>query len=492
MSRLRSEFLSLLQGRRRNVVLATAVGIVAIAVRVPGVYRRPFWEDEVASAQILREPTLLAMLHRVVRTESTPPLWYLLGWLVHQLGAPLQDERLLSVAFGGALAALVFILGNRLLRPSPAVVAALLTALGTQFIAHGHELRSYELLALLTVLFALALLTEVESPSPRHKVAVAATVAAGGLTHFFFAFSVFAAIAWLWLDPGARRARRGATAAIAAGGIVAAAWIPLLLRQYQPHRFWWIGSIRWRYVLAVPLRLFTNIDEGTATGLLLSTTAVATLLIGCILLTRTSATGRAVAALAILPPLAAAVVWAAGMPIFDLRNLIGAGAFIAIAYAGALDRLPRRARAATICVVPAAMIFATATAAPGIPDYTHMARTLVGDGWNPNQPIAVFGSPQSYRLPLEWYLPHQPSLTLVRSGAWRCSNVFLIRPTNQVVRLELPTPLSRDRRLHPTTLLVARQGERGCLTHDVDAESRRAPTSSTASNSRAGQVEPRA
>src|SRR5438552_19081261 len=87
--------------RRRVVIVSGAVSLVAIGARLPGVYDQPFWQDEVASARILREPTLGGMLNHVARSESTPPLWYFLGWLVHRAAVPLQDERLLSVVFGG-------------------------------------------------------------------------------------------------------------------------------------------------------------------------------------------------------------------------------------------------------------------------------------------------------------------------------------------------------------------------------------------------------
>jgi hypothetical protein len=57
----------------RSVALAAATA--AVAVRLPGVYTQSFWQDEVASARVVQQPTLDAMLHQVVRTESTPPLW---------------------------------------------------------------------------------------------------------------------------------------------------------------------------------------------------------------------------------------------------------------------------------------------------------------------------------------------------------------------------------------------------------------------------------
>ena len=136
----------------------SAVAVTAALVRLPFVYSRPFWEDEVASARILVQPTMLAMLRRVAQTESTPPLWYAIAWLVHQLGVPLQSERLLSVAFGAALAAAVVGLTHRFVALQLAVVAGLMTAFGTEFVLHGAELRAYELFALLSVVLGASVL----------------------------------------------------------------------------------------------------------------------------------------------------------------------------------------------------------------------------------------------------------------------------------------------------------------------------------------------
>jgi MFS family permease len=430
-----------------------------MAVRVPGVWSRPFWEDEAASAQILHEPTLWAALRRVVRTESTPPLWYVLAWAVHQLGVPFQDERLLSVLFGGVFAALVVVLARRFVGIALAVLAGLLTALGSEFVKHGHELRSYELFASLAALLGLVLILELDSPSRRREVALALTVAAGGLTHFFFAFLVIAVLAWLWLDPGARAIRVRATCAIAAGCAVALTWLPLLLAQYHPWRFSWIGSFRWRPVVAVPLRLFTTADSGTLDGRLLSAAAAAVLAVGCVRLARASAAGRLVAVLAVAPLVAAAAVWAAGMPIFDLRNQIGMGAFVAVAFVAAVDALPMRVALVTAGAVLAAMALAVATATPAIRAYNVIARRLVAAGWSGSQPIAVFGDPYAYRTPLEWYLPHQPSLTFASPRAASCANVFLVRPGGRVV----PTTLGATPTIGHVTLLLSASADRRCL-----------------------------
>jgi hypothetical protein len=414
------------------------VAAVAVAVRVPGVYTQAFWQDEVASARILSLGSLPAVLGRVARTESTPPLWYVLAWSLHHAGAPLRDVRLLSVAAGAALAVATVGLARRLVPELPAVLAGLLVALGEQFVAHGQELRAYELFALFVVLFALALLDEVTAPSCGREARLAAVTAAGALTHYFFLFTIAAAVAWLWLDPGARRVRIRATGAIAIAGALTFAWAPEALRQFHQNRFWWIGAFRLRPVLATPLRLFTFAFNGTAAGLVLSVAALVAVGLGAYALRRPPA-GRLVATLAFGPLLAAGAAWAAGVQIFTLRNLIGIGPFVAAAAAGGVAALPRRTLVAV--ATGAAVVAAGASLAVSevgeVPPYDVMARALVAEGWKPSIPIAVYGNPLWYRGPLEWYLPRRPVLTLARPRRGGCRVVLVVTPSGRVVRTHI-------------------------------------------------------
>jgi uncharacterized membrane protein len=182
---------------------------------------------------------------------------------------------------------------------SAAVLAGLLVAVGGEFVAHGHELRAYELLALVTAVFALLLLRELEEPRRRTEVGIGAVVALGGLTHYFFAFVVVAALVWLWIDPGASRIRRPTAIAVGVGGIVASAWAPVMFVQYHRDRFWWIGTFQLRQVVAVPLRLFTSAYSNQTLGRALSLLFVLGAVLGCLRLARAGPAGRLIASVAI-------------------------------------------------------------------------------------------------------------------------------------------------------------------------------------------------
>jgi hypothetical protein len=119
-----------------------AVAAIAAALASRHALHDPFWQDEVASARILQQPSIGAVLHRVVQTESTPPLWYLLAWATHHAGLSIVDVRFVSVAAMSLTAAIVFVLARRQVGTALALVAGSLVAFGCQFAAHAHELRA--------------------------------------------------------------------------------------------------------------------------------------------------------------------------------------------------------------------------------------------------------------------------------------------------------------------------------------------------------------
>ncbi len=434
-----------------------AVGLVAIAVRLPGVWSRPFWEDEVASARVLAEPTLGSMLRQVTHTESTPPLWYFLGWLGRQAGVGYPDLRLVSVLAGGVLAVLVVQLARRFVAEPLALAAGLLTALGAELVRHGHELRAYELAALLSTLLGVRLIAEVRAPSRRNEVLLAATVAAGGLTHYFFAFSVVAALVWVVVDGSVRAVRTRAVVAILSGGAVAAACAPMMVWQLRQGRYTWIGGFHARTVAAVPLRLFTDAFNQSTTGVVLSLTTLAGVAFGCLQLARRSPEGRLVAFLALGPLLEAAAVWGAGMRIFDIRNMIGIGAFVAVALVVALDSVP--ARVAPVLAAGLVACTAVSLVALGpdtVPPFDRIAGSLVRDGWHGSTPIAVFGDPFLYRGPIGWYLPRRPQLEFAAVARDMCAPIFVVGPRGTVSRM------SPGRGLRGATLLVQSSDRARC------------------------------
>ncbi|HTS74381.1 MAG TPA: hypothetical protein VMG74_11780 [Gaiellaceae bacterium] len=408
---------------------AAGVAILAVAIRIPGAVRDAFWQDEVSSAKVLVAHSPVSAIRQVARVEATPPLWYALGWLANAVGVRPEWYRGLSVLAGGLLAGAVVYLARRVLPLWASVAAGLLVAFGWQFVDHGRELRAYEFLALLSVLFALAL-------ASRHEWGLAVCVVAGALTNYFFLLSVLAGVIWLWTEPTVREARRRLTGVIAVSLVPLLVWSPVIVHQYRGHRFTWIGPFNMRRVLEAFWLLFVHkLPTASYARESIPILLLGLVLAGAVVLWIGAPAGRLIALMALVPFVLESLAWLAGVRIFDTRNLIGAAPFAAVALAALAARIPRpvsyAVAVAGVVLVTAGSIAAEST--PSIP-YDRAAHTLVSDGWRPGDPIVVFGDFFAFRSPLEWYLPGRPKLTLAEPSAnGTCAAIFLVAagPANQ-------------------------------------------------------------
>ena len=435
---------------------AVSVALIAAALAAPHALHDPLWQDEVASARILEQPTLLAALHRIRETESTPPLWYILGWLLHRAGVAITQVRFLSVSFMSIGAALTVILARRVLSVPLAGLAGLLIAVGTGFFAHSHELRAYALLVLLASVFAIVLADEVREPTRRNEVALCMCTTAGLLTHYFFLFTLVSAAVWLWLEPKARKTRRRASVSMLTGCALFAPFAPIALSQYKHDHFWWIGRFSAQTVTSTAWRFFLPLYGHGIVRIGIAAMFLALAAVGSFQLGQRSSQGRLLVALGFGPLIVSAVVWSLGLRIFSPRNLLECGPFFAVLAVAWLEFLPIRLRlllAGGIVVVAfsSAAHLAGAKATP----FDRVASDLVAEGWTPGTPIALFNDFFSFRSPLEWYLPGHPPLALGVPTGRLCRTVFVITPSATQSRFGNPVRRARAGSLAVERLRVA-------------------------------------
>ena len=377
------------------------LGAAAAGLRLPRALGDAFWQDEVASARVIREPTFGAMLHQVVRTESTPPLWYTLAWLTHKAGISIHDVRLLSVVCDAALIYVAVQVASKVMPLQLAAVVGALLAVSGQLSFHGRELRAYELYVLLVSLFALTLHRAAMLPTTRRLLALAATTAAGMMTHYFFAFTLAAGLVWLWTDPRVRSARRRVTVVLVGALVVCSPWLPLFIAQYRHDRFSWIGPFNGREVLQTPLLIFNPPLGSVATG----AAFLLCVLGGAWVAYRQGPLQRLCAMLAVLPLVLAAATWLAGARVYNVRNMIGIAPSVATMLILPLASLPARRRVAVGAAVVVAAVGAFVVGQTPSPPFGEIAAALVRDGWRPHDAVLVDGNLDTYRSPLEWYLP---------------------------------------------------------------------------------------
>jgi hypothetical protein len=426
------------QNRALWAVIAVLV-VVTVAVRTPDAIGEALWGDEIGSAKGITAPSLRDTLVRV-RNESSPPLWFLLARAEHEVGtglaslSPAFDPlttmaaiRLFSVLFSAALVALVVLYARRLLPLWAAALAGLLVAVGFQFVLHGKELRAYALLTLLAAAFPFVFEWAIERPERRRLAGLAAFVAVGSMTHYFFLLPLFTGLLWLWLTPHDRRTRIRTSAAVGVGLIPLLAWLPVTL--YQAGRVnSYFPPFGIRRTVAVYSGFFASdaVWQGEGPGFPARVGFLGALLGGAVVLAR-RAEGRLCALLVVVPWLVTALVWLAGLRIFDTRNLLVVAPFAAIALAALVAAIPYRplALAAGTGVAVLAVWAYTVDRDLGRTPYDDIAETLEEMGWTEETPLVVLGR-QDRAIRIAWHLPGHRNARLSQPGPGTCERVYVV------------------------------------------------------------------
>jgi hypothetical protein len=416
--------------------IAAVLVVLTIAVRAPGAVSEALWSDEVATGRVITAPTEHLAVKRI-RRESSPPASFYVGRITHKAGVALERAvgvgkrlttmgtlRLWSVLFSAALTLLTFLYARRLLPLWSAALAGLLTALGYQFVVHGKELRAYAMLALLSLALPMVLEWTLARPNLRRLAALAAVVALGSLTHYFFLLVGLGCLVWLWLVERPP-AKLRATVAMAAGLVPLAAWLPITLFQAgRINRYF--PAFDGDQVVDLYSNLFASGAVWSRVGDGWRLAVLAAVLAGAALLAR-RAEGRLAAILVVLPVAVTALVWALGLNIFTIRNLIVAAPFAAIAVAAVPAAIPVRPLAvgATAVVAGLALWTYSVDRDLGRTAYDEVAAALVDMGWTSSDPIAQF-APYPQHVPLAWHLPGHPRLLLARAGTEECPRTFAV------------------------------------------------------------------
>jgi mannosyltransferase len=323
--------------------LLTGIIVLGAAIRFSTLGEQSFWYDEATTHAIVAHG-LGHVLSAVPKTESTPPLYYVLLWLWAQVfGHGEVGLRSFSALCGTLTIPVAWAIGRELLSERAGLVAALLTAVNPFLFWYSQEARSYSLLLLLSALSLLALVRALRTPT-RGRVLAWGLVSAVALgAHYFAAFVLVPEAAWLLVSLHRRGALSLERAALAFAPIVvvAAALTPLAIHQ-NDGRAGYIatmgGSIPHRLAQLVKQDI---IGDGQPDKVLLGALgAILVLLAVVLLLRRGSREERA----APLLPLAIAcggvalaiVVAAGGSDYINSRNMLGTWPSFALVTAAAL------------------------------------------------------------------------------------------------------------------------------------------------------------
>lgn len=217
-----------------------ALTLLAAGLRLATLGSQSLWYDEAFTPVHVFRAGLGATLRNMAHTENTPPLWYVLEWVVTRvLGEGAVALRLLSALAGIATVPVVWAIGRELQGPPTrraAIVGAAFVAVGPLFVWYSQEARAYGVFILLASLAFLCFLRALADAASRRMGAFALAASLALLSHYFAVFMLAPMIVWLlW------RHRARAWVGVVPPVLVGAALIPLILAQ-GGHGTQWIGE----------------------------------------------------------------------------------------------------------------------------------------------------------------------------------------------------------------------------------------------------------
>ena len=212
--------------KRPVVVAPLAILALAALLRFAFLDAQSYWLDEAVAVDTL-DRSFSGMLDRVYDNESTPPLYYVVGWLwVKVAGTGEFGLRSLSAIAGTAFVGVAYLTGRKLVSQRAGLIVAALAAVSPLLVYYSQEARSYPLLMLFGGLSLLGFAHAREEPTAKALAGWAGASALALASHYYALFLVAGeAIGLLVLH------RRRAIPAVAGVVAVGLALMPLALHQ---------------------------------------------------------------------------------------------------------------------------------------------------------------------------------------------------------------------------------------------------------------------
>ena len=227
----------------RSAALWALAGLtgLGLAVRFASLGVQSYHHDEVITVARVIPGSFVHMLEEVKRSESNPPLYYVVAWVwAKAFGTGEVGIRSLSALLGTATIPVAFLAAREALNTRAGLICAAIVAVNPMLIWYSQEARSYSMLVVFAALSLLFFLRARRSGSGS-DLALWALASAGALcSHYFAVFVVAIEAAWLIL--GLRARWRAVLPAVGGVALVGAALLPLIAAQVNPTHIGWIDA----------------------------------------------------------------------------------------------------------------------------------------------------------------------------------------------------------------------------------------------------------
>lgn len=221
-----------------HLVALAGIVLLGATLRFATLDLQSYRYDEAVTVGRVLHPSLFSTLAAVPRSESTPPLYYLVAWIWSRpFGTGEVWMRSLSALAGTASVAVVYLAAVALPLPRRAgLIAAAAVAVSPVLIWFSQDARAYALVFLLTALSFLFFARARRGGGRRDLAWWALASVLAIATHYFAGFVVAAEGALLLLGAN----RRGAVFAVLAVLAASALLLPIALRQADNAHATWI------------------------------------------------------------------------------------------------------------------------------------------------------------------------------------------------------------------------------------------------------------
>jgi len=177
-----------------------AIALLAAVLRLATIDLQSLWYDEAYTPVHVLHPSLPATWTSFVHSENTPPLWYLLEWLIARvLGTGAVALRLLSALAGIAAVPVAWAIGSELAGRRAAIATAAFVATSPLLVWYSQEARAYGLFVLTASLALLCFARVLREPRPRRVWLFALAASLALLSHYFAVFMLAPMIAGVCL-----------------------------------------------------------------------------------------------------------------------------------------------------------------------------------------------------------------------------------------------------------------------------------------------------
>jgi hypothetical protein len=386
------------------VPILVVLTLIAAALRFGTLDVQSIWGDEAATI-VLVQRGFSGMLSHLAKSESAPPLYYVIVWgWTKVVGAGPLGFRSLSALAGTATVPVMYLAARRL-STRAGLWAAALTAFNPAMYYYSQEARTYALLILFSAIAFVLWQGALERPDGKRLALWAGASILALLTHYFAAFLLLPEAVML----GRRAGWRRIAPALGALALTGLALTPLAAAQRSSGQSSWIEGTSLISRAAETVKEFLVGLYGPAEIVSAGVAGVLAALAVLLVLRaeerqrRLARDATVVAGVAVLLPLILAATHL--VDVFDGRNVIAAWVPYAVLIAAGLGgaRAGRVAKLTGIglCVVSLAVILATDT----MPAYQRDDWRALAKGLSGPAAGSLIVTPADGLLPLGIYVP---------------------------------------------------------------------------------------